>query len=154
VDKVRRLIRLGLRRCESEGCDGPLPLRLRKRLDEVLFKFAWIPTARSVMIPRPWEGLEHGDGGTSAGGTSVVDSDRLRALAQEAQGCFDEMAEIASRARGMPFDRNNARKIFRADATHRNPVLIEILDLPDGTTCCAVWQHIPGPATLECPCGG
>jgi len=69
VDKVRRLIRLGLRRCESEGCDGPLPLRLRKRLDEVLFKFAWIPTARSVMIPRPWEGLEHGDGGTSAGGT-------------------------------------------------------------------------------------
>jgi len=36
---------------------------------------------------------------------SVVDSDRLRALAQEAQGCFDEMAEIASRARGMPFGR-------------------------------------------------
>jgi len=34
-----------------------------------------------------------------------------------------------------------------------HPVLIEILDMPDGTTCCAVWTDADGvAATLYCPC--
>ncbi len=82
-------------------------------------------------------------------------SHRLRALANEIQSRLDEIGEIIATARGEPLAAGARVKFVPKSATTfgDHPVLIEILDMPDGTTCCAVWTDADGgAATLYCPC--
>jgi len=83
---------------------------------------------------------------------SQEDSDRLMRLSEEVRGRLQEMALIASRLRGVALDPKAIPKFVPKDAAITgHPVLIEILDLPDGT-CCVVWEHVPGVGKLFCPC--
>ncbi len=85
---------------------------------------------------------------------SEAASYRLRALAEEIQSRLDEIEQIIAVARGEPLEAGARVKFVPKGAkTLDHPVLIEILDMPDGTTCCAVWKDADGgAATLYCPC--
>jgi hypothetical protein len=87
------------------------------------------------------------------------DSDRLRTLANEIQERLNEIGQLAAAARGAPLPPGTKVKFVpkgnpQGKTLHSadNPYLIEILDMPDGTTCCAVWEDAGGPAKLYCPC--
>lgn len=83
-------------------------------------------------------------------------SDRLKILVDEVKQRLDEIGQLAAVVKGSPlevgtkvkFVETSGSATFSAD----NPWLIEILDLPDGTTCCAVWAEAGQPAKLYCPC--
>lgn len=81
-------------------------------------------------------------------------SDRLRTLSDEIQARLDEIGQIVSTATGEPLDPGTRVKFVPKNGKTfgDHPVLIEILDMPDGTTCCAVWTDAHGSATLYCPC--
>jgi hypothetical protein len=85
---------------------------------------------------------------------SEAASYRLKELAGEIQARLDEIGEIIATARGQPLDAGTRVKFVpKGGETLDHPVLIEILDMPDGTTCCAVWKDADGGgATLYCPC--
>ena len=50
--------------------------------------------------------------------------------------------------RSVPSSHGSADCSFNAG----HPILIEIFDMPDGTSCCAVWTEKGAPAKLYCPC--
>lgn len=89
---------------------------------------------------------------------SKEDSDRLVQLSKEIGKRLEEIAALAAKARGSSLEPGTKLKFVpRGDARQGyfsagQPVYIEILDLPDGTTCCVVWEQFPGVGKLYCPC--
>jgi hypothetical protein len=87
-----------------------------------------------------------------------ADSDRLTTLANEIQERLYEIGQLAAAARGAPLPAGTKVKFVpKVDPQGKtfnagHPILIEILDMPDGTSCCAVWTEMGAPAKLYCPC--
>ena len=88
---------------------------------------------------------------------SREDSDRLKVLANEIQERLSEIEKIATTARGAPLPDGAKMKFVPRtgpqDKTYADYQLwIEILDMPDGTTCCVVLAGENAGSGLYCPC--
>ena len=86
-----------------------------------------------------------------------ADLDRLTTLANEIQERLYEIGQLAAAARGAPLPAGTKVKFVpkvdpQGKTFNAHPIWIEILDMPDGTTCCAVWTEMGAPARLYCPC--
>jgi hypothetical protein len=78
------------------------------------------------------------------------DRQRMQRLSEEVRARLEEMALILGRTVGMPITSEMVRKFVpAARAAQESPdVDIEIIDLPDGTSCC--YDYING--VCACPC--
>lgn len=85
---------------------------------------------------------------------STEDSTRLSALVDEIQTRLSEVATIASKAQGQQIDAARAKFVPEGGGkAHFSGMHIEIIDMPDGTSGCVVWDNWPnGPARWVCPC--
>jgi hypothetical protein len=84
---------------------------------------------------------------------STEDSTRLSILVNEIQTRLSEVAEIASKA-GQKIDPAKMKFVPEgAGKVYYSGMHIEIIDMPDGTSGCVVWEHWPDPAAKwVCPC--
>lgn len=85
---------------------------------------------------------------------STEDSTRLSTLVNEIQTCLSEVATIASKAQGQPIDPAKVKFVPEgAGKAYFSGMHIEIIEMPDGTSGCVVWDNWPnGPARWVCPC--
>ena len=83
---------------------------------------------------------------------SKMDSERLATLTTEVQARLDEIRKITAAALAIEPDALKVK--FQPETkTFFTGMHIEIIELPDTTSCCVVWENWPhGSAKLFCPC--